>query len=191
MSSNSFWRFPSITGNDRGAAHRPLWMAAITVPWPFKSHTNKEIYDLVQCAIKAHEVIPSTFTARRGYAALLLRVYSLLVEKQLLVFLGGKTGKGRGGERVWMREAAWLNVSRYLNIWLCSAITPDCCTVSLSWFSWSRRSWFFSRFPPHRVNKKVLKLGMYTVDHMISRNVQIPCSLLVGVIIMASDCRYF
>lgn len=102
VSSNSFWRFPSITGNDWRAAHRPLWMAAITVPWPFRSHTNKEIYDLVQCAIKVHVVIPSTFTARSGYAALLLQVYSLLVEKQLLVFLGGKQEKAEV-----VRECGW------------------------------------------------------------------------------------
>lgn len=91
--SSCFCRFPSVAGNDGRAAHRPLWMAAITVPWPFRSHTNKEIYDLVQCAIKVHVVIPSTFTARSGYAALLLQVYSLLVEKQLHVFLGGKREK--------------------------------------------------------------------------------------------------
>lgn len=102
LSSNSFWRFPSLTGKDWGAAHRPLWMAAITVPWPFRSHTNKEIYGLVQCAIKANVVISSTFTAHSGYAALLLQVYSLLVEKQLLVFLGGKQEKAE-----MVRECGW------------------------------------------------------------------------------------
>lgn len=96
-------------------AHRTLWTAAITGPWPFRSHTNKEIYDLVQCAIKAHVVIPSTFTARGGYAALLLQVYRRLVEKQLLVFLGGRQEKAEVA-RDWMREPGLLNVSRYLNV---------------------------------------------------------------------------
>lgn len=76
------------------------WMAAITGPWTFRSHTNKEIYGLVQCAIKVHVLIPSAFTARRGCAALLLQVYRLLVEKQLLVFLGGRQEKAEQRETV-------------------------------------------------------------------------------------------
>lgn len=47
--------------------------------------------------------MPSTFTARGGYAALLLQVYRWLVEKQLLVFLGGRQEKAEVASD-WMRE---------------------------------------------------------------------------------------
>lgn len=132
-----------------------FWMAAITGPWTFKSHKNKEIYDLVQCAIKVHVLMPSTFTARSGCAALLLQVYHFLVEKQLLVFLGGRLEKAERWETVdeGSRVAKCEQVPKCRSLII--VITPDYCRE-------------FSRFSTHRRDKKVLKLIIDTVDHQVN-----------------------